>query len=117
MGANMSGGVSDMEGVVKPKLGDIPESCVALVFMYMDPLDICKLARLNRAFHGASSADFIWELKLPSNYRFIIDKVFEETKMVESLGKKEIYARLCKPNSFDGGTKVIPSLSLFLFVS
>ncbi|XP_048333364.2 F-box protein PP2-A13 [Ziziphus jujuba] len=107
MGANMSGGVTDMEGVVKPRLGDIPESCVALVLMYMDPPEICKLARLNRAFRGASSADFIWESKLPSNYRFIIEKVFQETKMVDNLGKREIYARLCKPNSFDGGTKEI----------
>lgn len=116
MGANMSGEMSDTDGVVKPRLGDIPESCVAMVLMHMDPPEICKLARLNRAFRGAASADFIWESKLPSNYGFIIDRVFQETKMVENLGKREIYARLCRPNSFDSGTKVVIFLSISPFV-
>lgn len=90
---------------MKPGLGDIPESCVALVLAYLDPPEICNLARLNRAFHGASSADFIWESKLPPNYRDIIDKVLDEPKLL-NLGKMDIYARLCRPNPFDGGTKV-----------
>ncbi|KAJ6344227.1 hypothetical protein OIU76_005866 [Salix suchowensis] len=75
MGANLScATLCDTNGEgpsSKPRLGDIPESCLALVLMHLDPPDICKLARLNRAFRGASSADFIWESKLPSNYKFI----------------------------------------------
>ncbi|KAK9293237.1 hypothetical protein L1049_021228 [Liquidambar formosana] len=86
-----------------PGLGDCPEGCVALVLNHLDPLEICKLARLNRAFHNASSADFVWELKLPSDYQFLIDKLFGG--FLEILVKKEIYARLCRPNSFYGGTK------------
>lgn len=106
MGANLSGRVSDKEGLVQPRLGDLPESCVAMVLMNMDPPEICKLARLNRAFRGASSADFIWESKLPPNYRFIVDRVFDETTKLNISGKRDIYARLCRSKSFDGGTKV-----------
>lgn len=108
MGASFSGISSDPDGdnaLSKPRLGDIPESCVASVLMYLDPPEICSLARLNRAFRGASSADFIWVSKLPENYGVIVEKVLEEPKVLD-MGKKEIYARLCRPNSFDGGTKV-----------
>lgn len=104
MGANISGGVSDTDFPLKPRLGDIPESCVASVLMYLDPPEICKLARLNRAFRAASSADFIWESKLPPNYLYIAEKLFDE-KTLMKLGKRDIYARLCAPNSFDDGTK------------
>jgi len=115
MGANLScATLCDTNGEgpsSKPRLGDIPESCLALVLMHLDPPDICKLARLNRAFHGASSADFIWESKLPSNYKFICEKVLDE-KTVVGLEKKDVYARMCRPNPFDGGTKVCLFLSL-----
>ncbi|KAK9273974.1 hypothetical protein L1049_018788 [Liquidambar formosana] len=108
MGANISGVAPCTNGgnpSLKPRLGDIPESCAALVLMYLDPPEICKLARLNRAFRGASSADFIWDSKLPSNYRFLVDKLLDESAV--TLGKKDIYARLCRPNPFDGGTKEV----------
>lgn len=88
-----------------PGLGDLPESCVALIYMYLDPPQICRLSKLNRAFHGASLADFVWESKLPSNYRVLIEKVFAD--FPATLGKKDIYARLCRFNSFDGGTKKV----------
>ena len=109
MGANISGAVVDgNEGAppLRPRLGDIPESCAALVLAQLDPPEICKLARLNRFFHGASSADFIWESKLPSNYKFIVEKVLGDTILL-NLQKKELYARLCRPNPFDAGMKVI----------
>lgn len=112
MGANFSSCVCDGDGdcsSMRPRLGDIPESCVALVLMYLDPPDICKLARLNRAFRDASFADFVWESKLPLNYEFIMGKALEDdaTSSGAELGKRDIYARLCKPNLFDNGTKEI----------
>ncbi|KAJ0053997.1 hypothetical protein Pint_00347 [Pistacia integerrima] len=112
MGAIMSGIVSDTNGdalsSLMPRLDDIPESCVAMVLMHLDPPEICQLARLNRAFRGASSANFIWESKLPSNYGFIMEKVFgDNTKKTVNLSKKDLYAMLCCPNPFDGGTKEI----------
>ncbi|XVF33404.1 hypothetical protein REPUB_Repub17cG0165800 [Reevesia pubescens] len=110
MGANISGAVvnGDESGppLRPPRLDDIPESCAALVLVQLDPPEICKLARLNRTFLGASTADFIWESKLPSNHRFIVEKVLGDTSLL-NLQKKELYARLCRPNPFDDGTKEI----------
>ena len=106
MGANLSGCVSDADGDLEARLDDIPESCVALVLMYLDPPDICKLARLNHAFHGASTADFVWESKLPSNYKFIIEEVLEDESLMD-LAKRDVYARLCRHNLFDKGKKVV----------
>ncbi|OMO86006.1 Phloem protein 2-like protein [Corchorus capsularis] len=104
MGAGVSSLADDQQRGF-PGLGDVPESCISSIYMYLDPPEICKLAGLNRAFHGASLADFVWETKLPSNYRFLIMKVLGQNP--ESLNKKEIYARLCCPNRFDGGTKEV----------
>lgn len=86
-------------------LGDLPESCVASILAYLDPPEICKLARLNRAFRGASWADFVWESKLPANYVHLIQRVFGDD-LTRDISKREIYTRLCRPNTFDGGTKV-----------
>ncbi|OMP00520.1 hypothetical protein COLO4_12617 [Corchorus olitorius] len=110
MGANISGALLDGDGNYgppsRPRLDDIPESCAALVLAKLDASEICKLARLNRSFRAASSADFIWESKLPSNYKFIVEEVIRDPTLL-NLQKKELYARLSKPNPFDSGTKEI----------
>lgn len=85
-------------------LGDLPESCVASIISYMDPPQICQLATLNRAFNAASSADFVWESKLPSNYQLILNKIFYD--FPTGLGKRDIYVSLCRLNNLDRGTKV-----------
>ncbi|CAI9765219.1 unnamed protein product [Fraxinus pennsylvanica] len=103
MGANASAMNGEPNGPMKPKLEDIPESCMALVLSYLDPPEIAKLARINRAFRAAASADFIWVAKLPSNYPFILSKLPDQGLI--TMGKKDIYARLCRPNPSDGGTK------------
>lgn len=95
-------------------LGDLPENCVSSILNHMDPPEICKLATLSRAFHNASSADFIWESKLPPNYKFLVEKVLHFTPPNSYMPKKDIYTRLCQPNHFDGGTKVGPSFFFFL---
>ena len=86
-----------------PGLSDIPESCISYLLMNFDPTDICKLARVNRAFHRASSADFIWESKLPS--KFLVKKIIGEENL-QNMTKKQIYAKLCRPYRFDGANKV-----------
>ncbi|KAL9142050.1 hypothetical protein ABFS82_14G143400 [Erythranthe guttata] len=91
--------------LTRPKLEDIPESCIALVLSHLDPPEIAKLARLNRAFRAASSADFIWVPKLPSNYPYILALLSDQG--LGDKGKKDIYARLCRPTPFDGGTKEV----------
>ncbi|PWA70261.1 F-box domain, cyclin-like protein [Artemisia annua] len=100
MGANTSLLSSDISNV-NTNLGDMPESCVALILSYLEPVDICRLARINRAFRAASTADFIWASKLPSNYRNLAGSLF----VTEKLGEKEIFARLSRGVSFDSGNK------------
>ncbi|MBA0801072.1 hypothetical protein Gohar_011463 [Gossypium harknessii] len=98
------GGLSSVSSS-SPSLGDLPESCVASIIGYLDPPEICKLGKLNRAFRGASWADFVWESKLPSNYQVLVDKIL--TFVPENLGKREIYSWLCTTNTLDGGTKKV----------
>ncbi|KAM7499617.1 hypothetical protein LguiA_024031 [Lonicera macranthoides] len=89
----------------KPSLEDIPESCLALVLACLEPLEICRSAQLNQSFNRASSADFVWESKLPDNYQILVKKLFNEKS--ESLLKKDIYAKLCSPIRFGGATKEV----------
>ncbi|RLM85168.1 ATPP2-A13 [Panicum miliaceum] len=101
------------EGTV---LGDLPESCVAEVLLRLDPLEICRMARLSRTFRGAASGDGVWESKLPRNYARLLavaaagdggerQAAAAAALEAESLPKKEVYARLCRRNRFDGGKK------------
>ncbi|KAE8717196.1 F-box protein PP2-A15 [Hibiscus syriacus] len=108
MGASLSALFIDEDGLLSsssPSLGDLPESCVASIIEYLDPPHICKLAKLNRAFRAASWADFVWESKLPPNYQILVGKILSFAP--EKSSKRSIYARLCKANTFDGGTKKV----------
>ncbi|KAK7265540.1 hypothetical protein RJT34_33160 [Clitoria ternatea] len=86
-------------------LGQLPESCVALIMTNMDPPQICQLATLNRTFRAASSADFVWESKLPTNYPLLLRRIFPD--FPSDLGKRGIYATLCRVSSLDEGTKKV----------
>ncbi|KAI7992463.1 F-box protein PP2-A15 [Camellia lanceoleosa] len=88
-----------------PGFGDIPESCVVCVFLYLTPPEICNLARLNRAFRGAASSDSVWESKLPSNYHDILNLMPPERH--QNLTKKDIFALLSRPFPFDDGNKAL----------
>ncbi|KAI3800156.1 hypothetical protein L1987_35466 [Smallanthus sonchifolius] len=88
-------------------LGDIPENCLAMVLAHLDPPDICNLARVNRSFHLASSADFIWDPKLPENHQILAQKLMFYKGSCECMGKKDIYAGLCSPVRFSGGRKEV----------
>lgn len=103
MGASLSS-LTDNGESMGPGLGDIPESCVACVFMYLTPPEICNLARLNHAFRGAASSDSVWENKLPSNYQDLLDLMPPERYL--NLSKKDIFALLSRPVPFDDGNKV-----------
>ena len=87
-------------------LGDLPEDCVAQIVENLDPVEICRLSKLNRAFRGASWADFVWESKLPHDCRSILEKILGG--FPEKLRKRDIYNFLSRVNSFDDGTKVRP---------
>ncbi|XP_077235900.1 F-box protein PP2-A15-like [Tasmannia lanceolata] len=99
----MGSSLSNLTESGGPGLGDIPESCVACVFLYLTPPEICNLARLNRAFRGAASSDSVWESKLPPNYQDLLDKFPPERHL--NLSKKDIFALLSRSVPFDDGTK------------
>ncbi|POO01859.1 Phloem protein [Trema orientale] len=106
MGASLSGLTEGSNGsAMGPGLGDIPESCVACVFLYLTPPEICNLARLNHAFRGAASSDSVWEAKLPSNYQDLLDLLPPER--YQNLSKKDIFALLSRPVPFDDGNKEV----------
>ncbi|KAL9992676.1 putative phloem protein [Helianthus debilis subsp. tardiflorus] len=88
-------------------LGDLPESVVGSVLVYLNPQEICRVASVNRAFRRASTAEFVWESKLPKNYELVLSRVFDCNELGLNCCKKDIYARLCAPNSIDGGTKKV----------
>ncbi|KAG7994215.1 hypothetical protein I3843_01G046600 [Carya illinoinensis] len=86
-------------------LGDIPESCMACVFLFLTLSEICNLARLNRAFRGAASSDSVWERKLLPNYQDLLDLLPPER--YQNLSKKDIFALLSHPVPFDHGNKEV----------
>ncbi|KAM3382065.1 F-box protein PP2-A13 [Capsicum galapagoense] len=112
MGSGISGLVdheklTSNNGPFETGLGDLPESCIALVLTHLDPTEICKIGRVNRTFRQASLTDLVWELKLPENYQILVkkyhlDKNLWSNSSEESrrLTKKELYARLCRPHHF-----------------
>ncbi|KAJ4774759.1 F-box protein PP2-A13 [Rhynchospora pubera] len=114
MGAWLSSVVGS-EGDGVGGLGDLPEGCIAEVLRRLDAPDICQLMQINRTFLDAGSSDFIWEEKLPKNYGYLVKKALEGEEKAEGLGanteklrafvKKDVYALLCRRNSFDGGNK------------
>ena len=116
MGASLSnlteGGIN---GASKngPGLGDIPEACVACVFLYLTPPEICNLARLNRAFRGAASSDGVWETKLPPNYQDLLQLLPPER--YQDLTKKDIFALLARSVSFDDDSKVYSFYCFFFW--
>ncbi|KAI7729381.1 hypothetical protein M8C21_018642 [Ambrosia artemisiifolia] len=108
MGANTSSLTTDTldksEHSSNLNLGDIPENCIAQILSYLNPPDICKLARTNRTFRAASSADFIWVSKLPSNYHYLVGKLLVDDDR-KRLCEKEMFAKLSRHVCFDGGNK------------
>ncbi|CAK9146680.1 unnamed protein product [Ilex paraguariensis] len=104
MGASLSN-LTEVSNGGGPGLGDIPESCVACVFLYLTPPEICNLARLNRAFRGASDSDSVWESKLPPNYQDLLDLMPHER--YQNLFKKDIFALFSRSVPFDDGNKEV----------
>ncbi|XP_042515149.1 F-box protein PP2-A15 [Macadamia integrifolia] len=106
MGAALSNLTEGANGSTdRPGLGDIPESCVAHVFMHLTPPEICNLARLNWAFRRAATSDAVWEAKLPPNYQYLLD-LFPPDRY-RNLCKKDIFALISRPIPFDDGNKEV----------
>ena len=74
MGVSLSNLVDESLGFdLATGLGDISESCMACVFLYLTPLEICNLVRQNCTFRNAVSLNSVWEVKLPMNYQDLLD--------------------------------------------
>ncbi|CAN4121441.1 unnamed protein product [Withania somnifera] len=103
MGASLSS-LTESESTAngKASLGDIPENCVACVFMFLNPSEICNLARLNRAFRGAASSDAVWDSKLPVNYHQLVEVLPQRSFE----GKKDVFSFLSRPVTLDDGNKM-----------
>ncbi|CAL1401149.1 unnamed protein product [Linum trigynum] len=70
--------------------------------MYLEPPEIYLRARLNRVFCSSSSADFVWEPKLPSTYKFLVDKVLGEKMAPEKRtlsNQKELFISVSTDNT------------------
>ncbi|KAG8381367.1 hypothetical protein BUALT_Bualt06G0114900 [Buddleja alternifolia] len=112
MGASFSGLESKNCSVIfpnsKPDLGELPESCIALILSHLDPSQICKIAAVNKTFFRASLCDFVWESKLPENHQILVKRLFISDECEKcKLSKKQIYARFSHPIRFAGDhTKV-----------
>lgn len=86
-----------------PGLGDLPESCIALILTRLHPSEVCKVARVNKTFHQASLSDLVWKSRLPENHQILVNKLLTDHR---PLSKKETYARLTHPLRFASHTKV-----------
>ncbi|EPS70124.1 hypothetical protein M569_04645, partial [Genlisea aurea] len=86
-------------------LGDLPESCIAQVLSHLEAVEVAGMGRVSSAFHSASTADFIWVPRLPSNCDYILGKLPDRGAGLTN--KMEMYAKLCRPIPFDGGTKEV----------
>lgn len=122
--SNSSLGKDDKKSIGNIGLGDLPESCLALVLSFLEPLEICRFACLSTTFRRASSADIVWESKLPQNYQILANRVLFFTdddddgtsdSDIITRSKKEIFVRLCSPNRFDCNTKVRLTPACFFF--
>lgn len=123
--SNSSLGKDDKKSIGNIGLGDLPESCLALVLSFLEPLEICRFACLSTTFRRASSADIVWESKLPQNYQILANRVLfftdddndDDTSDSDIItrSKKEIFVRLCSPNRFDCDTKVRLTPACFFF--
>ncbi|XP_074319653.1 F-box protein PP2-A11 [Silene latifolia] len=102
MGAGLSS-LLDTRDDNGPGLGELPENCVAVILGRLSPPEICKFAKVNKTFYGASLGDVVWETKLPSNYEVIVSKLCSECS--KGVSKKDVYHMLCGPIRFDAGTK------------
>ncbi|KAL7107174.1 hypothetical protein ACP275_06G037600 [Erythranthe tilingii] len=117
MGAGLSSLATDDQksAINKPSkvgLGDLPESCIALILSRLNPSDICKAARVNRTFRRASLSDHVWETKLPENHQILLQKLFiiscsNNNNNPQVLSNKETYARLSSPIRFASDTKEV----------
>ena len=81
----------------------LPEDCFAHIMSFTSPQDVCRSAFVSSLIRFMADTDTVWEKFLPSNYEEILSRLV--SPLVYS-SKKDLFARLSKPQLIDGGNKV-----------
>lgn len=83
----------------------LPEDCVAHILSFTSPIDVCRVSLISSIVKSMADSDNVWEKFLPHNYQGIVSRLVDPPLSCSS--KKELLARLCKPQLIDDGNKVI----------
>ncbi|XP_048325030.2 F-box protein PP2-B10 [Ziziphus jujuba] len=84
----------------------LPEDCIANIFSFTSPRDVCRSFLVSRAFRSAAEADAVWERYLPPDCYSIISRCPNPPPHLSSLSKKDLYFSLCNfPLLIDDGKK------------
>ncbi|RDX84107.1 F-box protein PP2-B1, partial [Mucuna pruriens] len=82
--------------VVKTEAGGefehLPEDCIANIFSFTTPRDVCILSLVSSSFRSAAQSDLVWERFLPSDYNAIIS---QSSIPLTNSSKKDLYLHLC----------------------
>lgn len=81
----------------------LPQDCFVHILSLTSPQDACRSALVSSLIRSMADSDAVWETLLPSNYEEILCRLV--SPLVYS-SKKELFARLSKPQLIDGGKKV-----------
>jgi len=84
----------------------LPEDCFAHILSFTSPIDVCRVSLISSIVQSMADSDSVWEKFLPHNYQGIVSRLLDDPPLPCS-SKKELFARLCKPQLIDDGNKVI----------
>ncbi|KAH0775822.1 hypothetical protein KY290_007233 [Solanum tuberosum] len=86
-------------------LSMLPEGCIAEIFAFTSPPDVCRFSLISTSLHSAADSDSVWAKFLPSDYPSIIAK--SPTPIPDFRSLKDVYVYLCDhPILIDEGRKI-----------
>uniref|UniRef100_M1C7Q0 F-box domain-containing protein n=1 Tax=Solanum tuberosum TaxID=4113 RepID=M1C7Q0_SOLTU len=82
----------------------LPEGCIAEIFAFTSPPDVCRFSLVSTSLHSAADSDSVWAKFLPSDYPSIIAK--SPTSIPDFRSLKDAYVYLADhPLLIDEGRK------------
>ncbi|XP_049370809.1 putative F-box protein PP2-B12, partial [Solanum verrucosum] len=88
----------------RPCLSMLPEGCIAEIFAFTSPPDVCRFSLISTSLHSAADSDSVWAKFLPSDYPSIIAK--SPTPIPNFRSLKDVYVYLSDhPILIDEGRK------------
>ncbi|KAH0745522.1 hypothetical protein KY285_007179 [Solanum tuberosum] len=86
-------------------LSMLPEGCIAEIFAFTSPPDVCRFSLISTSLHSAADSDSVWAKFLPSDYPSIIAK--SPTPIPDFRSLKDVYVYLSDhPILIDEGRKI-----------